>query len=301
VTHRRSILAARALVALAGVAAFAAIPACRRGPRPISVSAVQVADGAVAEPLREAGLDAATLEEAARVALAQSGFVLRDGAGAYRARVDVASVRMAAAPLSGGPRVEVAVEIALTPVGAEDPGAAAPRELGAASAPLAGRAPSEAWRAAVATAANEAVRGLALGFAEAGKAVPAVVADLASPDARVRDHAVIALAERRSAEAVPALAERLRDPDPDIVQRAVGALGQIGDPRAVPALIDAAQRGDPPFTALVARVIGDLGGPDAEGYLLTIESGHGDPRVRRAAHDALAAMRARPRAVADGR
>jgi HEAT repeat protein len=83
----------------------------------------------------------------------------------------------------------------------------------------------------------------------------------------------------------------------------VGALAQIGDARAVGPLIDAAQRGDPGFTARVARVVGDIGGAEAEGYLLTLASGHPDARVRRAAREALEAMAARRKtpAVAAGR
>jgi hypothetical protein len=38
-------------------------------------------------------------------------------------------------------------------------------------------------------------------------------------------------------------------------------------------------------------VVGDLGGPDAEGWLLTIEQAHPDPRVRSAATDSLGELR----------
>jgi len=54
----------------------------------------------------------------------------------------------------------------------------------------------------------------------------------------------------------------------------------------------------------VARIIGDIGGREAEGYLLTVEAGHPDSRVRRAAREALGEMRARARearGVATGR
>ena len=291
---------ARGLLVLALASGLAL--ACHRGPGPIHVVSVRVAEGAVAEPLREAGLDAATLEEGTRVALARAGFRLDEGTRAFRARVDVLAVRLAPDPFApGGARAELSVEITLTPAA---PGEAeSARETSTAAAPLAGRAPSDAWRAALAAGANEAARALALGFAAAEKPVPRLVADLGSNDPRVRDQAVRALAERRAPEAVPALVERLSDPDPDVMHRAVGALAELRDPRAVGPLIDAAQRGDAAFTARVARVLGDLGGPEAEGYLLTLASGHGDPAVRRAAREAVEALRTRPRtpAVATGR
>jgi hypothetical protein len=301
--RRESFRATRTRLAAAVAAAvLAASLACNRGASAIHIVSVHVPDDAVAEPLREAGLDAAALEEATRVALAQAGFRLGEGSRAYRARIDVEGVRFTPDPLTpGSARVEVALELTLAPIApGEDAGV---RETSTAAAPLGGRAPSDAWRAAVAAAANDAARGIALEFAAQGKKVAALVADLGSTDARVRDHAVRALADRRATEAVPALLDRLKDDDPDVVQRAVGALAQIGDPRAVGPLIDAAQRGDPGFTAQVARVVGDIGGPEAEGYLLTLASGHSDARVRRAARESLDAMAARRKtpAVAAGR
>ncbi|GAO03286.1 HEAT repeat protein [Anaeromyxobacter sp. PSR-1] len=100
-------------------------------------------------------------------------------------------------------------------------------------------------------------------------------------------------AERRAREAVPALVERLRDPEPEVAHLAVGALGQLRDPRAVGPLIDLSQRGDGGMALALVRIIGDIGGPEAEGYLLTLEAGHPEPRVRAAARDALAELRAR--------
>jgi hypothetical protein len=276
--------------------------ACQRGAGPVHVVSVAVAEGAVAEPLREAGLDAAALEEAARVALVRAGFRLGDGGRPYRARVDVLAVRFAPDPFApGSARAELSVELTLTPAAPGE--ATSAREASTAAAPIAGRAPSDAWRTALAAGANEAARALALGFAAADKKTAQLIADLGSPDARQRDQAVRALAERGAREAVPALLERLRDPDPDVMHRAIGALAELHDPRAVGPLIDAAQRGDAAFTARVARVLGDLGGPEAEGYLLTLASGHEDPAVRRAAREAAEALRARANtpAVAAGR
>jgi hypothetical protein len=54
------------------------------------------------------------------------------------------------------------------------------------------------------------------------------------------------------------------------------------------------------LTARLLRFVGDIGGPEAEGYLLTLASGHPDPQVRMAAQEALddLASRARPASAA---
>ena len=279
-----------ALAVLAGLVALAPL-GCRRGPKPAHIASVRVAGGAVSDTLRDAGLDAPALEAATLTALQAAGFKVGAGERTYRARVDVVGVRLAPPDgASSGPRVEVGVEIALEVEGDSDQSVL--RDTGSGVASVAEGGPAGAFRQAVAAAARDAAEGLALGIAAEGKPLRQVLADLGSADPRVRDHAVRALAERRNPETVPALVQRLEDADADVVQRAVGALAQIGDPRAVPALIELAQRADPDLAARVVRVIGDLGGPDAEGYLLTVESGHSDRRVRRAARDALRDLRA---------
>jgi hypothetical protein len=283
-------------VAVLVAALLAALGACRRAPTPATIASVRVGDGELAGPLREAGLEAATLEAALRTALGDAGFRLADGERSYRARVDVLGVRLAPDGFAGSaPRVEIAIELQLTPTRA-DAGEQV-RETSTATATLAGRTPGDAWRAAFGMASADAAKRLALGFAADAKPLEALIADLGSPDARVRDHAIRVLADRRSPEAVPALVERLRDGDPEIVHRAVGALAQIGDPRAVGPLIEVAQGGDPALTARVARIVGDIGGPEAEGYLLTLEAGHPDPAVRRAAREALDELSARAEAA----
>jgi HEAT repeat protein len=267
--------------------------ACSRGPAPVHVASVRIAGGNVAAPLREAGLDDSAVEAASREGLGAAGFSLGQGGRPYRADVDVVGVRLVPPDAPGGPpRVEVAVGIELTPTEAGN-GGGGRRETGSGTAPLAGGDPRAAWRSALGVAARQAADGLALGFAEEGKPLKKLIADLESRDARVRDHAVRVLADRKSAAAVPAIIERLRDDDRAVVRRAIGALAQIGDERAVAPLIELSQSDDPALTARVARLIGDIGGAEAEGYLLTIESGHPDPRVRAAAREALGELRAR--------
>jgi len=266
---------------------------CSRSPAPVHVLSVRLAEGALAEPLREAGLDRAGLESAARDALAAAGFRAGEGKRAVRARVDVLSVRVAP-PLPGAARalrVEVTVQLELEP--AREGGPDAARESATSAAAIGPGGPGPAAREAFAAAARRAAEGLAIGYAADAKPIEALLEELDSPDARVRDHAVRVLAARRSAAAVPALVERLRDDDADVVLRAVGALGEIGDPRAVEPLIEISWNSNAVFTARVARVIGDIGGVDAEGYLLTLSSGHPDPAVRRAAAAALEGLRSR--------
>jgi hypothetical protein len=262
----------------------------------VHVESVRVAQGALAGPLREAGLDGARLEAAAKGALASAGFRMAPGGKrAYRARVDVLAVRVV--PGAGRASVEVALAIEMSPLAEGDP---ILTETGVAEAPLA-EPPAGAWLAAVDAAAALAAEGLALAFAEQRKGDAQLIADLSSKDARVREHAVRALGERGATAAVPALVARLEDEDPDVVHRAVGALAQIRDPRAVKPLIDLARGGEAPQTARLARIIGDIGGPEAEGYLLTLESGHPDGRVRRAAREALAEMATRTEGAAVAR
>jgi hypothetical protein len=266
--------------------------ACSRGPGTVHVVSVRVTAASLAEPLREAGLDEAALDAAARGALQAAGFRVGDGRRPHRAEIAVAGVRLAPpASREGSPRVEIQVEVALSP--AEPGKGGALREVGSAAVPLSGGDPRAIWKAAVEGAARQAADGLALAFAEEAKPVDRLIADLASEDARVRDHAVRVLADRRSRAAVPALVARLQDEDQRVVHRAVGALAQIGDERAVGPLIELSRSGDAALTARVARIIGDVGGAEAEGYLLTLEAGHPDPRVRAAAREALAELGAR--------
>jgi hypothetical protein len=262
--------------------------ACSRGPGPVHVVSIRASGGL--EPLREAGLDGPAAEGAARAGLEAAGFSFGAGKRPHRAEVEIVAVRLAPPERPGGaPRAEVSVEIRLAPV----EGGSAARETGTGTAALSEGDPRGAWRSAVTEAGRRAAEGLAVAFAEDGKPLEQVIADLSSKDPRVRDHAVRVLADRRSASAVPALIERLGDEDRRVAHRTVGALAQIGDERAVGPLIEMSGSGDAALVARVARVVGDIGGEEAQGYLLTLEAGHPDPRVRVAAREALADLAAR--------
>jgi hypothetical protein len=264
------------------------LAACSRGPEPVHVATVVVAEGALAGPLGEAGIDEGTLQAAARNALRAAGFRLGDGTRPHRAVLSVPSIRLVPAG------AEVTVEFALAPLG---PGQPTPRrELAAAALPIAGvLRPRDAWLGALGKAAERAAEGLALGVAADDKPAPGLLADLTAGDARVRDHAIRVLGDRRDPAAVPILVRRMKEEDPRVAQRIVAALAQIGDERAIPALIDFSSGADPGLTLRMVRYIGDIGGAEAEGFLLTLESGHPDARVRTAARESLEDMSARAR------
>jgi hypothetical protein len=274
------------------LAALLLTAACSRSPPPVHVVSAAATAGTLAGPLREAGIDVPALEEATRDALRRAGFVLRDGPRPHRAELTVVALRLAPPAIAGAPpRVEVTVEIALAPV---EPGRDGPLRVGGTGATALHGDPGEASRSALTEAARGAAAELALALAADGKPLEGLLADLGSGDARVREHAARALADRRDPAAVPGLIARLEDPEPRVVHRAVGALAQIGDERAVVPLIDLSRTGDVALTARLARLIGDIGGAEAEGYLLTLEAGHPDARVQTAAREALGDLHARP-------
>lgn len=118
-----------------------------------------------------------------------------------------------------------------------------------------------------------------------------LVSALASSDERVQLFAVQRLGERKSKSAVgPLIALLNENTRTDLALRSIGALIAIGDPRAAAPMIELAHNKDPQFVLQVVFALGALGGPTAEGYLVTLASGHPVEAVRRGAEDALAEM-----------
>ncbi len=261
--------------------------ACQRTPPP-SVTGVRVG-AALSDAVGEVGLSGAAVEAVTRTALAEAGFRLQPGkVRAFKARIDVVALRVAAGAGGQGLQAELAVEVELAPSQGDEP---PHKETGRATERVGAGGPAPAVRAALASAVGEAVRALRVSVAADVKTNQALIADLASADARVRGQAVQALGERGVKAAVPRLIERLRDADPKVAHRAVGALAQIKDPRAVPALIDLCRGGDSALTLQMARIVADIGGRDAQGWLLVLEAAHPDPRVRETAAEALDDLR----------
>lgn len=258
-----------------------------------TVSDVQVVAGVHGDALRAAGLDAGELREAARAALGGAGFRVVDGGGDYRARVEVISA--GASTLARGP-YEIEVELQLHGLKAGPLRTIAEAGVGRVPRPAPGEREEPAWREAFSAAVAEASAGLRRALVAEGQPTEKLLRDLQAEDPRLREQAIRVLGERRSREAVPGLIARLRDPDLRLAERAAGALAQIGDDRAVGPIIDFTQRLDEgPYSPRYARIIGDIGGSEARGYLLTLESGQVDPRVREAAREALRDLEARER------
>jgi hypothetical protein len=117
---------------------------------------------------------------------------------------------------------------------------------------------------------------------------PRLIDSLDHPDPRMRDFVIQRLGERQSVAAVEPLCRRLgAEPQPELVLRAVGALVAIGDERAVQPLIELTRRKDPRFVVQVVFALGAIGGRTAQGYLVTLASGHPVEAVRTSAAQAL--------------
>lgn len=278
----REPIAAMSRPALALLLIAAGLIACNRSPA--EVVSVGATAGGHEEALRKLGMDTNVLTAAASEGLAVAGLRKESGQHPYRARLSVVSLRRRIGE-DGVPLAEIAVDLELLPATS----AGTPvLETGVGTARLSSGSSAGAWRSALDSAARNAAAGLALALAEQGKPLGKLLADLGSRDEKVREQAIRVIGDRRSVEAVPALIERLEDPEPLVAERAAGALAQLRDPRGVGPLIDYSRRGgDEARTARFARLIGDIGGKEARGYLLTLESGHADARVRAAASDAL--------------
>ncbi len=118
-----------------------------------------------------------------------------------------------------------------------------------------------------------------------------LIGALKSTDDRLQLFAVQRLGERKTRAAVPALIALLDEKTkPELALRAIGALIAIGDPAAAEPMIELARNKDPQFVLQVVFALGSLGGPTAEGYLVTLASGHPVEAVRRGAEDALAEL-----------
>ena len=82
---------------------------------------------------------------------------------------------------------------------------------------------------------------------------------LIHPEATVREHAILGLAQIRDARVVPFLIEMLHDPDPNVKQQAILSLAQFGDARAIQPLQEvASDRTNREIAALAKEAIEKL-------------------------------------------
>ena len=279
---------------------------CNRVPAGATVvGKLAVSEGNLASA-PELGTSTELVSQALRKALEATGkFIVRDekGAKAARVRLEIESARRLVAAQPQGLDREVAEVLVSLELMLPD----ARGDLERLVAEGSGRKPTAAEASAVAdpearlaafdgalaAALQESATSLSWQLEARRKGDTELQGDLAASDARVRDYAVRALADRRNPAAVPLLLARLEDESPDVVRRAMGALVAIGDPRAVRPLIDLTRKRPPQFVAEVLYALGSLGGAEAEAYLFTMESGAPEEEVRRAAAEALSELRRR--------
>jgi HEAT repeat protein len=105
---------------------------------------------------------------------------------------------------------------------------------------------------------------------------------------QVRYFVVDRMAMRKSPAFKNPLLELVRKGEPDAISlRAVGALVAMNIKDAVPMIIDLSRRGSPEFVVQTIFAVAEIGGSLAEGYLVTMASGHPHPGVQSAAKQAL--------------
>ncbi len=116
----------------------------------------------------------------------------------------------------------------------------------------------------------------------------ALLAALGGEDTHLKRTAIAVAAERKLKLAVPLLTEIVRSGESEVeILEAIGALVSIGDPSSSSVLIDAGRRRPPGYLLPIIYGLGQLGGREAEAYLFTVQSGHPEPELRKAAQEAL--------------
>ena len=145
----------------------------------------------------------------------------------------------------------------------------------------------DAVRRALALALDQVVASARFQLDALDKGDKALLKDMDSPDARVKEFALRVLAERKNPAAVPSLLEKLNDADLDEERRAMGALVEMRETRAVPALIDLSRGKELGFLREIVFALGAIGGDEAQAYLYTVAQGHDQAAIRDAAQQAL--------------
>jgi hypothetical protein len=107
------------------------------------------------------------------------------------------------------------------------------------------------------------------------------------PDVRVM--AARTLGTRQATEAVEPLCAMLKREKNQVGEAAVGALAALRQQKAVPCLIQWAGS-DLRRLVVTMEPLSAIGGQEAQAFLEMIASGHDDPRIRRAAEEALRRM-----------
>lgn len=106
-----------------------------------------------------------------------------------------------------------------------------------------------------------------------------------------RDHdmklgALYAMGQHYDTQWLPALLAELKSPDPEVRYEAARACGALEDERAIPALVELAKTGDSDVQEAAITSLGQIGGREAK-RVLTEYSKSSTPRVKEAAQAAL--------------
>jgi hypothetical protein len=105
---------------------------------------------------------------------------------------------------------------------------------------------------------------------------------------QVRYFVVDRMGFRKSRIFLEPLLELVSQGNPDAISlRAIGALVAMDAKNAVSVIIDLSRRGSPEFIVQTIFAVAEIGGALAEGYLVTMASGHPHPGVQSAAKQAL--------------
>jgi hypothetical protein len=271
----------------------AALLGCR--PAPHWVERVDVVAASVADvPLlgtSPAQLQADVVRRVAaepRLKLLVQGAPPPEGVPLVRLVLELSGVRDVLRPGRDGTEVEVSADLTLrrkSEAGSERSELWASAFARPASETFEDR--QDAARRALEQAVEDLVHGVRAQLDALDRKDGALVQDLKSSDARVRDAALDVLAGRKNPAAVPPLLERLLGDDPVLVRRAIGALVEMRAAQAVPALIDLTRGKDTGFQRELVFALGAIGGDEARAYLYTVAQGHDSPAVREAAQRAL--------------
>jgi len=116
---------------------------------------------------------------------------------------------------------------------------------------------------------------------------PDLVAQLASPDAQVREAAAWSLGAAPDAAAVPALAKALADADRGVRLTSAWALNEIGTPEAMRSLYRLLAGTDAELAVLVLKTLEAKYDPGAQEVVVRAMNGHPSPEVRIAAFNLL--------------
>lgn len=143
------------------------------------------------------------------------------------------------------------------------------------------------WQGNAARAVRDCVDGVGARVKLAAGDAGAIVAAIEGKDDDLRDEGMRLAGDRKLAAAVPALIKQLKSDDAAVRDHAIGALAAIGDRRAVRPLTEVAKFDDVVDLPKVLDALATIGGPEARSYLEFVASGHESAEMRELAKQAI--------------